>query len=381
MTEAKPARISCLGIHRMAADLPLARSLQNTAVARVDLAAVTHNLRVARRLCPRSRVMAMVKANAYGHGLVPVARALANADGFAVARLEEAVVLRKAGIGSRIQLLGTHLGRDDLAVCAQLDIDVTAHDRDSVEAIVAAAREHALRVWIKLDSGMHRLGLDPGAFLEADRLFASHPGVLEVGHMTHFSSADEVDPRTLNPHLEIFNECHASNPTAAASLANSAALLTRPDTHSDWVRPGIMLYGASPVRGIDLDLRPAMQVASRVIAVREIPAGDAVGYNRRWVARRQSRIATIGIGYGDGYPRHARSGTPLLLHGRRVELAGRVSMDSLCVDVSDCADVAVGDEVELWGKELPAEIVAEHAATIHYELFTGLTARVIREYV
>lgn len=381
MTEVQPTSLSRLSARQVAADVALGRSLQNTAVARIDLSAVKHNLQVARRLCPRSRIMAMVKANAYGHGLVPVARALADADGFAVARLEEAVVLRNAGVGGRIQLLGTYLGRDDLAVCAQLEIDVTAHDRSSVEAIVAAAREHTLRVWIKLDSGMHRLGLDPEAFLEADRILARHPGVLEVGHMTHFSSADEVDPRTLNPQLEVFGECHARNPAAAASLANSAALLTRPDTHSDWVRPGIMLYGVTPVPGIDVNLRPAMQVASRVLAIREIPAGDTVGYNRRWVARRPSRIATIGIGYGDGYPRHARNGTPLLLNGRPVELAGRVSMDSLGVDVSDCADVAVGDEAQLWGKELPAEIVAEHAATIHYELFTGLTSRVTREYM
>ena len=381
MTDDATAAIAGASARGAARLVQASEALRPTAVARIDLAAVKHNLQVVRRLCPRSRVMAMVKANAYGHGLVPVARALADADGLAVARIEEALALRKAGIGGRVQLLGTLLGRDDLAACSQLDIDVTVHDRSSFAAIDAAAREYPLRVWLKLDSGMHRLGLDPAGFIEADRVLSHHRGVLELGHMTHFASADEVEPSNLDPPLRIFRECHAGNPTAAASLANSAALLTRTDTHAEWVRPGIMIYGVTPVPGVEVDLRPAMQVASRVLAVREIPTGDSVGYNRRWTAMRPSRIATIGIGYGDGYPRHASSGTPVWVHGRHASLAGRVSMDSLSIDVSDIPAVAVGDEVELWGDNLPSAIVADHAGTIHYELFTGITSRVEREYL
>jgi alanine racemase len=352
----------------------------NTAAVHIDLAALASNLRIVRRLCPRSRIMAMVKANAYGHGLVPTARALAGADGLAVARLDEALALRSAGHEGRIQLLGTVLDAADLAACSRLDIDVTAHDWHSVTAISAAARQDPLRVWIKLDSGMHRMGLDPEGFMAADRLLARHPGVRELGHMTHFASADEVDPRTLDPQIEVFRACHANNPGAPASLANSAALLTRPDTRDDWVRPGIMLYGASPVSGLGGDLRPAMQLSARVVAIREIAAGESVGYNRRWTAGGKTRVATLGIGYGDGYPRHAPSGTPVWLKGREVALVGRVSMDFISVDVTQCPDVAVGDEAELWGARIPAGAVAARAETIHYALFTGISERVARQY-
>lgn len=357
-----------------------ASRLSNTASVQIDLAALAFNLRVVRRLCPRSRVMAMVKANAYGHGLIPAARALADADGLAVARLGEALALRGAGHPGRIQLLGTLLDAADFATCSRLDIDVTAHDWNSVEAISAAARQDSLRVWIKLDSGMHRMGLDPQEFIWADRILAKHPGVRELGHMTHFASADDVDPRTLDPQLEVFRACHARNPGAPASLANSAALLTRPDTRDDWVRPGIMLYGASPVSGAGGDLRPAMRLSSRVVAIREIAPGESVGYNRRWTARRKSRIATIGIGYGDGYPRHAPNGTPVWLRGCEVPLVGRVSMDFISVDITQCTDAAVGDEAELWGSRIPAGIVAARAETIHYSLFTGISERVSRGF-
>jgi alanine racemase len=323
----------------------------------------------------------MIKADAYGHGLLPVARALNAADGFAVARLQEALALREAGIEQRILLLATLLDHADLAICSQRSIDVTAHDKASVDSIDAVACKMPLRVWLKLDSGMHRVGLDPAAFIEADRTLASRPGVLELTHMTHFSSADDMTPSVMEQQLACFSACHSANPQAKVSLANSAALIARPDTHADWVRPGIMLYGSNPVRAShDVPLMAAMTLLARVIAVRDIGAGESVGYNRRWTSARPSRIATIGIGYGDGYPRQVGNGTPVLLDGRMAPLVGRVSMDSLTVDVTDYDRVAVGDEATLWGAELPVATIAEHARTISYELLTSLRPRVNREY-
>jgi alanine racemase len=354
--------------------------MHNTATARIDLSALRDNLGVVRRLCPQSRIMAMVKSDAYGHGLVPAAKALHEADGLAVARLEEALALRDAGIARRLLLLGTLLDAADLALCSRRDIDVTAHDATSVAAIAAALREHPLRVWIKLDSGMHRVGLDPEAFIAADRLLRSLPGAGEVTHMTHFSSADDPDHTVLDAQLACFSACRRRLPAARASIANSAALIRRPETHLDWVRPGIMLYGGRPLPAQPVALRPAMTLAARVLAVRSLGPGQPVGYNGRWISARASRVATIGIGYGDGYPRQARNGTPVLVNGCRAPLAGTVSMDSLCVDVTDCGAVAAGDEAILWGPTLPAALVAEHSATIDYALFTALGRRVGREY-
>jgi len=199
--------------------------------------------------------------------------------------------------------------------------------------------------------------------------------------MTHFSSADEPTGAVLGDQIACFAACHRHNPQAHASLANSAALLTRPETHADWVRPGIMLYGGAPLKRPLVTLRPAMTLTARVLAVRALGAGQSVGYNRRWTSTRPSRIATVGIGYGDGYPRHAPNGTPVLINGFVAPLAGAVSMDSLCVDVTDCESVAAGDEAILWGAALPAATVAEHAGTIDYALFTALGQRVNREYI
>lgn len=324
--------------------------------------------------------MAMVKADAYGHGLVPVAKALRDADGLAVARLQEAIALRRAGLTQRILLLGTLLDSNDVAECSALSIDVTAHDARSVEVIAAAARHQSLRVWLKLDSGMHRAGMDAQAFVEADRLLTSLPGIGELTHMTHFSSAEDLSSEATGQQIRCFFDCHQVNPSAKASLANSAALISRPDVHADWVRPGIMLYGGNPLAGCGVDVRPVMTMLARVMAVRSIAAGEAVGYNRCWVSGRPSRIATLGIGYGDGYPRHAPNGTPVWINGRVAPLVGRVSMDSIGVDVTDCDDIVVGDEATLWGSSLSVAKIAEHAGTINYALLTGVSQRVSREY-
>jgi len=350
----------------------------NTARVTIDLAALRHNLALVRQLCPHSHIMAMVKADAYGHGLLPVAQALATADGFAVARLDEALQLRRAGIAQRILLLGTLLDRDELCLCAQQNIDVTAHDADSVGLIDDVATQHPLRVWLELDSGMHRLGLAPAEFAAADDRLQKNPGIVELLHWTHFSDAEDLRNDINDRQLAVMQA--RTQPERAVSIANSASIIARPDTHETWVRPGIMLYGINPLEQTHAHaLRPAMTLRANVVAIRHIAKGEAVGYNRTWLAQRDSVIATIGIGYGDGYPRHARNGTPVWINGNCVPLAGRVSMDSITVDVTDHA-VRIGDEAELWGANLSADIVARHADTISYALFTGVTARVDRRY-
>jgi len=355
--------------------------MPNTVRAQINLSALRHNFSIVRQLCPDSRIMAMIKANAYGHGLLPVARTLSEADGLAVARLQEALELRQAGIAQRVQLLGTLLDDEDLRICSAQNIDVTAHDMATVERIARLAADTPLRVWLKLDSGMHRLGLTAEEFPVAEQRLRNRAGVLELGHMTHFSSADDPASPATGQQLTQFVSAHATS-VAPVSIANSAALISLPQGRADWVRPGIMLYGDNPLATThSLPLRPVMSLRARVLALRHIGKGEPVGYSARWRSERGSLIATLGIGYGDGYPRHAPSGTPVWINGRRASLAGTVSMDTISIDVTDCPGVEVGTEAELWGEELAAAEVASHAGTISYELFTGLGSRVLREYV
>lgn len=353
----------------------------NTARVTVDLTALCHNFAVVRQLCPDSKIMAMIKADAYGHGLLPTARALSAADGFAVARLDEALQLRRAGIVQRILLLGTLLDSDDLRLCSTQNIDVTAHDAGSVALIETAAMQYPLNVWLELDSGMHRLGLTPTEFEMLDHRLHKNPGVRELLHWTHFSDAEDLIADINDRQLATLHAARAQQ-ESDVSIANSASIIARPDTHEAWVRPGIMLYGMNPLKETHTQtLKAVMTLRANVIATRRVAPGEAVGYNRTWIASRDSVIATIGIGYGDGYPRHARNGTPVWLNGQCVPLAGRVSMDSIMVDITDHDSVRIGDEAELWGIHLSADIVARHADTISYALFTGVTARVDRHYV
>jgi alanine racemase len=353
-----------------------------TASATIDLTALSANLAIVRGLCPDSRIMAVVKADAYGHGAPAVAQALGDADGFAVARLHEALQLRRAGISQRILLLGTLLDAPDLALCSEQQIDVTVHDHLSLTGVLECVRQAPLRVWLKLDCGMHRLGLDPAAFVAADRLLCRQKGVLDLVHMTHFSTTRELTSASMQRQLACFATCHEINPAAPVSVANSAVLIASPTAQADWVRPGIMLYGDNPLATEHpLPLRPVMALRARVIGVRDIGVGESVGYDGRWTSERPSRIATVGIGYADGYPRHARNGTPVLIGGRLAGLVGRVSMDSIGVDVTDCDAVAVGEEATLWGPDLPVGVIADCAQTNSYQLLAALGQRVPRRNV
>ncbi|WP_439640904.1 alanine racemase [Nevskia sp.] len=353
--------------------------------ATVDLSAIRHNLGRVRALAPQSKVMAAIKADGYGHGAVPVARTLAEAgvDAFAVACLEEAVTLRDAGIGTRIALLEGVLSREEALEAAALGLEIVIHDRWQLELLAGLAFETPLAVWFKLDSGMHRLGFplaEAGALLKAA---LAQPQWRLQGWITHLACADDLDSPMTAAQIDAFKATMAYLP-GARSIANSAGLIAWPQARVDWVRPGLMLYGASPLPGrtaADLDLKPAMQVASRLIAVHEIAAGETVGYGATYRCPETMRVGVVAVGYADGVHRILPTGAPVLIHGVRVPMIGRVSMDMITVDLRALPQAAVGDPVILWGDGLPAEEVATWAGTLAYELFCGLTNRVHYRYL
>ena len=352
--------------------------------ARIDGAALRHNLRQLRSLAPRSRVMAVVKANAYGHGLVPVALALSGADAFAVARLEEGAALRSAGVTQAIVLLEGIYSARQLGEAAEHELDLVVHDPMQVDLLEQYRGDHRFAVWIKVDTGMNRLGLRPEAFAATwDRLHALKvkPSVVRV--LTHLACADEPDHPMTQEQLARLAPLLAGR-RAEVSIANSAGLLAHPASHADWVRPGLALYGASPFgggRGADLGLKPAMTLESTVIAVRAVPRGETVGYGAAWRAARDSSVAIIAGGYGDGLLRSLPGGAPVLVNGRRAPIAGRVSMDMIAVDVTGLPPVSIGDRAELWGAGLAVEEVAQCAGTVPYELLCAVSQRVPIELV
>lgn len=348
----------------------------------INLAALRQNARRVRGLAPHSAVMAVIKANAYGHGLLPVADALqGEVEGFAVARFEEALTLRQHGVEQRILMLSARPQLDQLHQCADHNIDIVIHDADTARLIVGNPLSRPVRVWLKVDSGMHRLGVPAPELNQLYALLSRSEAIGEIVLMSHFASAELLDDSTTARQLAAFEQ--ACNGIAApVSLANSAAVIAHPDCHRDWVRPGIMLYGVNPLgMGDDTPLDAVMTLRSTLLAVRSIAAGAGVGYNHQWTSPGPSRIGTVAIGYGDGYPRHACNGTPVLVNGRRCPLVGRVSMDTITVDLSDQPQAQAGDEVILWGEHLAVAEVAANADTIAYQLLTAVSARVAYRYV
>jgi len=350
-------------------------------LARIDLGALRRNLQLARAHAGSARVIAPLKADAYGHGLLLAAAALRGADAFAVACLDEALPLREAGYAHPILLLEGVLDASELAVACRYRLDLVVHADWQIELLERERLPRPMSVWLKVDTGMHRLGFAP------ERVAAVHQRLgrcrnvgAHVRLMTHFSSADNRGDQTTLRQLAVFDAAVAGI-AGEQSLANSAALLAWPQTRRQWVRPGILLYGANPFSDGQAAprLHPAMTLCSRLIAVHRIDAGEPVGYAGTWVAPETMLIGTVAIGYGDGYPRHAPSGTPVLVNGVRTQLIGRVSMDMLSVDLRPLGEqVQVGDEVVLWGEGLPAEEVARHAGTIAYALYCGVGPRVPR---
>jgi alanine racemase len=267
-------------------------------------------------------------------------------------------------------------------LAAQLGLDLVLHSEQQLAQLLAASLSRPLNTWLKLDSGMHRLGLDEAALRACHGRLQGAAQVAEINLLSHFACADERGHELTERQLEAFLDLLDLD-FAQRSLANSAAILTIPAAHMDWLRPGIMLYGATPfaeLSAAELGLAPAMTLSAQLIAIREVAVDDSVGYGAAWRAERQSRIGTVSCGYADGYPRHAPSGTPLLVRGQRVPLVGRVSMDMLTVDLTDLPAAQVGDEVQLWGAQLPVDEVAQAAGTIGYELLTKVTRRVPRRY-
>jgi alanine racemase len=352
-------------------------------VARIDSDALRHNYRLACRLARPARVMAVIKADGYGHGIHEMARALADeAPKFAVACIEEALAIREAGVGHPVVLLqGMHCA-GDVATCAREGFEVVLHSDYQLDWLEQA--EQVPTLWLKVNTGMNRLGFPPAALAEVMARLENHASEHKVvGFVTHFACADDPASGFTDEQTRVFTEAVVDWPPLEKSAANSAAHFLPDQPLFDWSRPGIMLYGASPMlekTGPQLGLKPVMTLEAQLTAVRTLEPGQAVGYGCSWRAERETRMGIVAIGYGDGYPRHAGTDTPAWVAGNRIRLIGRVSMDMLAVDLTGAPDASPGDTVELWGRHVSVDEVAHHAGTIAYELLTGITARVPRLY-
>lgn len=347
--------------------------------AAVDLKAIRYNLARARELAPGRRLMAIVKAHAYGHGIERAVRALADVDAFGVCCLEEAGQVRAVAPKARVLLLEGCLSVKEFAEAAAMGLEPVVHHEEQL-AMLEAIRPTALSTWMKIDTGMHRLGFSPRAVRTAwQRLTAITSGPHYL--MTHLAAVEDIEFTARQ--LTSFERSTAGI-KAERSIANSAALLSLPDAYADWVRPGLMLYGASPLTGMcgaDHGLKPAMRLQSRLIAVQDLQRGDRVGYGAAWVCPENMRVGIVAAGYGDGYPRQAASGTPVLVAGEKARLIAPASMDMLAVRLPPGIEFQVGAPVLLWGPELPVEKVAAGAGTIAHQLLSGIGHRVpVEEY-
>lgn len=363
--------------------------MTRAARAVINLTALQHNLQRARAAAPRSLQFAIIKANGYGHGMVAVAKALSDADGFGVASVEEALELRSAGVDQPILLLEGFFHADELEQIRENRLQIVVHHETHLSVLEDYSSKHdcsgdPIAAWLKVDTGMHRLGFDCDEIEKVYRRLSACECVEKpIRFMTHLANADDLNDRKSQQQIDLFKTL-LSDQDIERSIANSAGILGWLGSYSDIARPGILLYGVSPFlneTASDRGLLPVMTLVSEVIAVKQCKKGDTVGYGGEWVCPEDMTVGVIGIGYGDGYPRHAKTGTPVLVNGERVPLIGRVSMDMICVDLRTQTSVKTGDRVILWGDGLPAEEIADSASTIAYDLFCGVTARVPREYV
>jgi len=349
--------------------------------ARIETAAIAHNYAIARRHAPHSRLWAVIKANAYGHGLWRVVEALRHqADGFAVLEIEAAVAMRESGITQPILLLEGVFHSRDVGLVQQHRLTSVVHCPEQVQMFLDGnGGDQPLPLYLKLNTGMNRLGFTEPQLATLRRQLAELPRA-ELTYMTHFADAD--GPRGVDWQLQNFRRMLAGW-DGPVSLGNSAAILRHPGAQGDWVRPGIMLYGASPFAdqpAAEFDLRPAMHLESRLIGIQQLAPGDRVGYGGSFVADRAMRVGIVACGYADGYPRHAPSGTPIAVCGKRTRTVGRVSMDMLACDITDIPEATLDAPVTLWGQGaggvVDADEVAASAGTIAYELFCALAQRV-----
>lgn len=347
----------------------------------IDLVALRDNLKCIRQKVGSARVLGIVKANAYGHGLVRIARALSDIDGFGVACLGEALQLRKiVGCKQKIVVLGGCLNLEEYGQAAEYQLDLVIHNRRQLKWLIQQPLSRSIIVWLKFNTGMNRLGFAARDIAEVWQALQTSPWVQDVVLMSHFSSADKVSCKSIQAQFSCFQKVAStltaqSNKVLQRSLANSAALLTLPDAHFEWVRPGIALYGVSAVAqtaAVDYGLRSVMTFRSQLIAIQNLMKGDTIGYHGHWCCPSEMRVGIVGIGYGDGYPYDAPDGTKILLNEQPVNLIGRVCMDMLAVDLRSQPTAKIGDPVILWGKQLPIEVVARQSRHVPVELLCGV---------
>ena len=344
--------------------------------ATIQLSALAHNLAVAKSKAPHSKVMAVVKANGYGHGLLNVAKGLVATDGFAILGLDEALALRAAGYKQPILMLEGCFSADELSVVSEHQISVVVHSHQQIEFFEQSKLAKPIAVYLKINTGMNRLGFKPADFGQARARIEACANVSDITLMTHFATADE--PLGIAEQLAVFNAVTQGH-QYSRSLANSATVLRFPEAHGDWVRAGIMLYGTSPIAGqsaASFNLKPVMQFTSQILSVQTLEAGESLGYGHRFTATKKTRVGVVACGYADGYPRHAPNGTPIAVAGKLTQTIGRVSMDMLYVDISDMPEASIGAHVEMWGNQVSVDDVAQAAGTISYELLCAVAPRV-----
>ena len=344
----------------------------------INLSALRHNFSRVRSLAPNSRIITIVKDDAYGHGLVRVASTLADSDAYGVASIDEAIELRDAGISKPVILLEGPFSIEEITLVDKLNFDIVVHHEEQLKMLEKSGVTGILRVWLKIDTGMHRLGFEP------EDVGKIHQRLCECGNvnqpislMTHLANASDPESDLTTRQLNIFRDCCEALP-GPRSIANSAGIIAWPDSHAEYVRPGLMLYGISPIEhsvAADHDLRPVMTLQSRLISIKTVKRGEAVGYGAEWVCPEDMPVGIVAAGYGDGYPRHANSGTPVNVKGQTSQVIGNPSMDMIAVDLRNLSGINVGDPVELWGENQSVEDVSNHAGTIPYELVSGVHKR------
>ena len=355
------------------------------AYAVLNIDAAKHNLAQVRKHAPHAKIMAVIKANGYGHGLLRIAQALKPVDAFAVARVDEGIRLRQAGIKTPITVLEGFSCNEELDELIRYQLDAVVHSSCQLEIFAQRPEKNQLSIWLKMDTGMNRLGFKPAEFNTVyaqlqDCAIVKQP----INLMTHLANADIKTDDSSSDQISLFkdtlNKLQLNTVSInELSIANSAGILAWPSAITDWVRPGVMLYGISPFAdstGSQLNLKPIMSLHSRLIAVKQLSKGDKVGYAGTWICPEDTNLGVVAIGYGDGYPRYAKAGTPVLVNGQRVPLIGRVSMDMITVDLGSQPNAKAGDPVTLWGEDLAVEEIAQYADTIPYTLVCGITQRV-----
>jgi len=339
----------------------------------IDSQALIHNFKCAKAYSPHSKVMSVLKANAYGHGMIEVARTLSQSDGFSVLTLTEAIELREFGFNQEILMLEGFFEAYEVSIAAQLDIGITLHNEVQLNLILDEKPKKPINIHLKVNTGMNRLGFLPEEVPGILKAINGSPYIGKIILMTHFANADEGVG--IASQMKVFNNIKYQQ--LERSVANSAALIRYPESRLEWVRPGIMLYGASPFEDTpvkELDLAPVMTLKSKIIAIQSIKKGESVGYGSSFLAKTPMKIGVVACGYADGYPRHAVTGTPVMVNNIMTSTIGRVSMDMLYVDITQLKSVSIGNDVELWGKNVPVDSVAQKSGTVGYELLCSISS-------